>query len=114
LYPNTYASGVDTYNIAYVRDLWVSLNTSGTLNLRQALAANSSGTLPLNTWTHVLISWSSAKGTTVIYINGKLDTTVSGLPAFTSTSNFYIGGWGSSNTADAIIDQFAVYTHALQ
>ncbi len=60
--------------------------------------------LPLNTWTHVAISWGT---TTKIYINGKIDGQMTGVfnPS-ASGSCIYLPYWGSSKSVT--IDEFHV------
>ncbi len=102
-----------TLIIASVDGLAIGLTSSMQINLLNGPFSLTSATpLVNNTWQHVLISWGSA--TTLIYINGKIDTNSAGtVPAFNaSPSTLTLGNNGASFYG--LLDQFAVYSQSIQ
>ena len=95
---------------------WGVANSSGAYVSAQDLTTNTStGIVPLNKWSHVTATFSSANGIMNIYINGKLTDTKTG--TFTTRTN------GSENLllakrtdgyhANVKIAQFRLYNKAL-
>ncbi|MDQ5893619.1 MAG: hypothetical protein QG640_631, partial [Patescibacteria group bacterium] len=117
--PRTLTSGSGDNHVAYTRAAWIILQPDGRVNVNAGVVYNSNATLPLNEWSHVLISWNDT--TSRLYINGKLDTVGGNLGISTANNGtIYIGGWGTSGagggggvTFDGLIDQFAIYTQSI-
>ena len=65
-----------------------------------------------NQWNHVLVTFGS--GSVRIYINGKLDNSVSDANVIFRSCNFRLGYQSVYRTAPSTLDQFAVYTQSMQ
>ncbi len=74
--------------------------------------------IPLNKWTHVLISWNlSPSQLTQIYINGRLsyeDTVQVFSPTWAINSSLYIGYLIGTYNFTGNLDNLAIYTQSLQ
>ncbi|MEK7610121.1 MAG: LamG-like jellyroll fold domain-containing protein [Patescibacteria group bacterium] len=103
---------------------WVSICSTKVIMVDtgncSSLGVTGTEILPLNKWTHVLISWdSSATQKTQIYINGRSSSLVDSsiIPATNWTTGggtgIYIGGYGSGSFT-GYLDNFAIYTQSLQ
>ena len=75
----------NTWNTAY----WFGLTTAGTLRFYpgSGMAYESASAVPLNTWTHVAVTFSDAKNEIIFYVNGSLDRAVSNVTQALGTSN---------------------------
>jgi hypothetical protein len=74
------------------------------------------GTIPLNTWTHVAMTFDSATGTFVAYVNGQAVNSLTSPGAIvTSSRNVFIGREDSflPRPFNGLIDEVSVYGRAL-
>ena len=111
-----------TNNIGYVKGMWVSLDANRRVIFKDAsgnVALNSTKSLPVNQWSHVLISWYTNNTPTnerlLIYIDGKKDANSdsSGVSFPTNDTGLYVAGWSSSSFV-GYLDRFAIYTKSIQ
>lgn len=93
--------------VAHVRGLWINVD-GGKVNLTGVATLSSLASLPLGSWSHVLISWNS--GVSKMYINGKSDAT--GGPIGFNSDTMHLGGWGF-DAFEGLLDQFAIYTQSI-
>lgn len=114
IYPHSYIGSPDGsgcghwifdpqyFGIACNNLLWIN-NASG----RQY---GSMPNLKLNDWNHVAISYIKSTGMMYWYLDGKLIGSKSIGPLNGSASTLYIGGPGSPQNVDGVIDDVRVYT----
>ncbi len=116
VYPKKFAKGLLNINWNYTKSyppaghvFHLSLDSLGKVSLgtwgysvSNSFKGNTK--LPLNTWTHVTVTWGDS---TRIYINGKLDMTSALLcrPAIRTQAYFYLPYWGDST---GYFDEFHV------
>ncbi|MEN9912997.1 MAG: Concanavalin A-like lectin/glucanase superfamily [Candidatus Parcubacteria bacterium] len=118
VYPTSIA---DNDLIGFVGSRWIQFSSSGQIRLGNNVAFGdsiviaSTKSLPLNQWSHVLISWSnSASEKWVIYIDGKKDAySNSPMLTWTGSAPLYIGGFGSIGLR-GYLDRFAIYNKSIQ
>jgi hypothetical protein len=74
-----------------------------------------SNTIVLNAWQHVCIVYTSSNSTGLLYINGELVSTNTGIPYGSGATNAQIGGRASANDRnfDGLIDEVRIYSRAL-
>ena len=105
VYPTAFATNytwiINNGNTTNGTSLIFQSNRVGFFYQGGAAYASGTGAISLNAWTHVTAAYNGA-GTVRFYINGALDRTVTGLPAWTGTSsntsfqgNGRIGSWVS-------------------
>ncbi|RYZ46139.1 MAG: LamG domain-containing protein, partial [Sphingobacteriales bacterium] len=121
-------------NASFTKEAWVYANENiGNLNL---LSSNGSpfwinagrlkagiggnievitdpGTFPLNTWTHVAVTFDDASNTMRLYRNGTLVATNSAVTLQYSGENMYIGSWqGTMSFFEGRIDEVRIWNVA--
>ncbi|MBI3211028.1 MAG: LamG domain-containing protein [Candidatus Solibacter usitatus] len=99
------------------------LNNGGTGNVFGAVHQSGGrephadgGTIPLNTWTHVAMTFDSATGLQVAYVNGRAVNSTTSVGAILSTSrNVLIGREDSTSPRyfNGLIDEVAIFNRAL-
>src|SRR5207247_1968842 len=103
--------------------LWLVQNSGGSINLFSAIHQTGGkepnvqgGTIPLNTWTHVAMTFDSAIGQYVLYVNGApVASTLSAGPIFTTSHNVQIGREDSyiGRLFDGLVDEVEIFSRAL-
>lgn len=113
---NPFLSWTTNNNYVFVNGLWFrSYDISGRLTVMNSYSdIVSNSVLVLNTWNHILLSWSATTNSVNLYINGKLDNT----NTMTNLANdfmpqdsdlIYLGnGFAGS------IDSLNIYNHSVQ
>jgi hypothetical protein len=66
------------------------------------------GTVTANTWQHVVVTYTSATSTAVVYTNGTKQTPVTGVPVYTAAGSLQIGGL----TWKGYVDDVRMYPYA--
>ena len=104
-------------------DLWVRQDSAAGLSLFGAIHQSGGsephvlgGTIPLNTWTHVAMTFDSTTGQFVAYVNGQAVNSLTSPGAIIATSrNVFIGREDSfiPRPFNGLIDEVAVYGRAL-
>jgi hypothetical protein len=135
LYPTSYSgsNGIfvnnSTTGTNYTNWLWIGTWSSGSLlyfrtgngsaccNHDLTLSSFSTNHAPVNTWTHLTVTWRSS-GTANIYINGALAGTrsIGSIPNTNPSSNGRIGlghDNGATGSWNGKIDQFKIFSTQL-
>ena len=100
--------------------LYAIVQAGGTIRYNDATTGwtSLSGSLGVNTWNHIVITYNSSTNTLLGYQNGSLHTTKTGVDVSTRTTNAYsfdqIGARGNGNGLyNAPVDEIAVFNSVL-
>ncbi len=81
--PTSFAGFPTIYGKSFTSGQWLGLSTSGVLRFYPSGAGSSvdgGSPVPLNTWTHVAVSYDPATGQRVYYQNGNVDLNLTAVP----------------------------------
>ena len=102
--------------------LWL-ISNNGTISLFSAIhqpggkePGPQGGTIPLNTWTHVAMTFDSASGQYVLYVNGQVVKSLNSSGAIVATNhNVFIGreDSGQPRPFDGLLDEVQIFGRAL-
>lgn len=124
IYPTAYNSGVNNGGIlvAKVGSYYFELKSNGKLrayfySLSSEGYHDSTNVVPLNTWTHGIVTRDAAASTINFYINGSLDRTLSSITGNIAVQQNYFltaGDWtGGGYTHTGRISNIKIYNRAL-
>jgi len=108
---STIAEGIDPYSY------YISLATDGSLQSYRygtdpgGYHSSGAGTVPLNTWTNVVIAWDATS--VKLYVNGTLRTTVATTGNGLSGSRIIVGAESTSRQFIGAIDDVRVFNRTL-